>query len=790
MWLDLLLLGVPSIATLIAFYHTVIHRTSHPNEFTILGLQALPFIILIFAFIIDFDALRTVRINGSSNLPIHYRISAVWAGRSGPLLLWIAMLVLVRLWWRHISSENEVKKTIGTAGVLHCLIFFLFIIAFMLKPFSLDNSVDRSELNVFLQTDLMVIHPPIVFAFYAFCLAVGSVALEGMLNGKNPSLIHQEQLPLARAAFVSGTLGIGLGGLWAYTVLDWGGYWAWDPVETASLLPWLCTLLIVHLRMSPKVKDRESAIVWAPALGLMTGALAMHSTLVTRANGAWASVHAFVASQNGEVLANDAYIRVLSLWDSGAEGAEVVLQFIVMLVFISSATYWLGRHQAEKVLISGHEILLTSRPILGFLIVIGVLSILIHSGSLSVAILLLPSIFLMLHDRDQALLWPSIGVTILLFSRWSWHLDSIQAGLGMFLLLLPWLLGSEEDSEGESPSLSKLALHVPLAGGGSFLVLTWLLLLAEIDGSSPEAHEAFGSILIGLLSAALLIYSLRSASKFQRGAILSMGILFSISVAIYGMEIFPLPGNSDQLLTQSINRGHISRFLLVWLIFAAPPSIADLASTIRQISTRGKRKTRGERKSPSFRVLGSHMAHAGILLLLIGHVLTTTLVDRVDPSHQITLIRDEQVRHGDYIFKMTDILTTGPGDPEYDERFSIGDGFFGIQIEVFDLNGDFLGSVEPGVLRFDSADGAIRPRSEIDRIVHWSGETILILDLTQMNQIMTQAMMGELEDVDRIRLTVYDLPGSHMVWIGWAMIVLGSSLTLTRVRRNDSDESE
>ena len=99
-------------------------------------------------------------------------------------------------------------------------------------------------------------------------------------------------------------------------------------------------------------------------------------------------------------------------------------------------------------------------------------------------------------------------------------------------------------------------------------------------------------------------------------------------------------------------------------------------------------------------------------------------------------------------------------------------------------------ATKPGVLRFDSADGAIRPRSEVDRIVHWTGDTILILDLTQMNQIMTQAMMGELDDVDRIRLTVYDLPGSHMVWIGWAMIVLGSSLTLTRVRTNESDESE
>ena len=93
-------------------------------------------------------------------------------------------------------------------------------------------------------------------------------------------------------------------------------------------------------------------------------------------------------------------------------------------------------------------------------------------------------------------------------------------------------------------------------------------------------------------------------------------------------------------------------------------------------------------------------------------------------------------------------------------------------------------------MRFDSADGAIRPRSEVDRLVDWKGDTILILDLSQMNQIMTHAMMGELDDVDRVRLTVYDLPGSHLVWIGWIMIMIGSVFTLKQIRRNSFDESE
>ena len=785
MWLDLLLLGVPSFATLIAFRHTIVFRKPHPHEFSILGLQALPFLFLIIAFIVDFDLLRTVRINGSYDLPVHYRVSAVWAGRSGPLLLWIAWLSAARLWWRYILGQDKEKKRIGTGGVLHFLTFCLFFVAFLLEPFALDNSPPRSELNVFLQTDLMVIHPPIVFAFYALCLVVSSLAMEGILNETNPIEIHQDILPLARAAFFAGTLGIGLGGLWAYTVLDWGGYWAWDPVETASLLPWLSLLLLIHLRMSPKVKNRDSALVWSPVLALLTGALALHSTLVTRANGVWASVHAFVASQDSESLNNDAYMRVLSLWDSGVEGIEVLIQFFGMIILICFATVWLGRYRSDRVLVSGEETLLTARPILAFSILIGELVILSISQSLSVAVLLITIIFLMIHDRNQAVLWPSVGVVILLFSRWSWHLDSTEAGIGMVLLLLPWLLAPEDESVGKAPSLSSLSLHVPLVGGGSFLVLTWLLLLAEIDGASPQAHEAFGSILIGMLAAGLLIYSLRKAPEYQRRIVLISAIIISILATLYGVNYFPLPGNSDELLTQSINRGHISRFLMVWLIIAIPPSIVDLKSTVRKTSIARKRKT------PNLRILGSHIAHAGILLLLVGHVLTTTLVDRVDPSHQITLIRNEQIRHGDFIYEMTDITTlVRDEDPEFNDKFSVADGFFGIEINVYDTNGEFIDSVEPGVLRFDSADGAIRPRSEVDRLVDWKGDTILILDLSQMNQIMNHAMMGELQDVDRVRLTIYDLPGSHLVWIGWIMIMIGSMFTIKQIRRNYSDESE
>ena len=787
MWLDAVLIGGGLAATCLAIHHGVTNRSPHPKEFWILGVQSLPFMVLIFAFIVDYDALRLVRSHGSPDLPLHYRVSAAWAGRAGPLLLWVAWLAAVRLWWRRRPDDDSMRNRLGSGVVLHFLILMILFIALLLQPFEFDPDATRHELNVYLQTDLMVIHPPIVFSFYAFCLLVGSIALEGMINGSESHSIHEEQLPAARAAFFTGTVGIGLGGLWAYTVLDWGGYWAWDPVETASFLPWLTALLIIHVRMTPRPDGRESAMEWAPALGLLTGALAMHSTLVTRANGVWASVHAFVVSDSEVALPDDAYLRVLSLWSEGVEGAEVFLEFTIMLVLLGAATLLLARNQAERVHRSGADTLLTRRPFLAYGVLLGISVIHIRSASLSVAVIAIPVLILMIHDRVHTVLWSSVGVIIMLFSRWSWHLETIEAGIGMLLFLLPWLLAPEEDTLPQRPNVRRLSLFVPLAGGGSFLLLTWLLLLAEIDGPSPEAHEAFGAILIGLLAAGILTYSLRRSSERQRWFVLGFGLLLSVVSVWIGESYLPLPGNADQLIATSITRGDIARFLLVWLILAALPALAELVTEVNA------RSSASVHSQPTMLRLASHVAHAGILLLLIGHVLTTTLVDRVDPSHQVTLIRDEPVQHGDLIFTMRDIETSVRGEPIFDDRFNIGDAFFGIVIDVEDLDGKSLGEVRPGVLRFDAEEsGSITPRSEVDRLVMWDGDVIMILDLNQMSLIMNDGLLGGLDEVDRVRLTVYDLPGSHLVWTGWIMIVIGSMMTLNsrRLTAIQSVESE
>ena len=172
--------------------------------------------------------------------------------------------------------------------------------------------------------------------------------------------------------------------------------------------------------------------------------------------------------------------------------------------------------------------------------------------------------------------------------------------------------------------------------------------------------------------------------------------------------------------------------------------------------------------APRSRLLASHVAHLGILLLLIGHVMTTTLVDRSDPSHLVTLVKDQPIEHRGMELVFTDVHVTSSDDEDY--GYSIGDGYIGITIEVRE-DGEKVDELMPGMLRFDSF-----PRSEVDRMTGLTGDTIVVLDLVQSNDLLMSMFLGQTEEVDRVRVTVHHLPGSHLVWAGWVLVMLGGAL--------------
>ena len=114
-------------------------------------------------------------------------------------------------------------------------------------------------------------------------------------------------------------------------------------------------------------------------------------------------------------------------------------------------------------------------------------------------------------------------------------------------------------------------------------------------------------------------------------------------------------------------------------------------------------------------------------------------------------------------------------DDTYD--FAVGDGFVGVVIEVR-RDGELIDTLTPGMLRFDSPSGAINSRSEVDRITGPTGDTIVILDIFQSNDLLSSMIMGGTDDVETIRVTVHSLKGSHLVWAGWTLVMLGGVLAL------------
>ena len=761
------------LAAGISVYHILNNKifSSRANNLTFF-FQALPFLLLVYAFLFNIKSLSIVSEYGGSNLPVLYRISAVWGGRAGPLLLW-AFLMSTVTWLISIFHKHDNLLL----RILHSWILYLLFISWLLDPFSPYEGID-GELNPLLQTNLMVIHPPIVFAYYSLCIAVASIAISGIIQKLPNETIHSDLIPWARAGFFVGTLGIGLGGLWAYTVLDWGGYWAWDPVETGSLLPWLTLLLIIHTRAKSYSSANISSL---PALALMTGMLTLHATLVTRANGVWSSVHAFVGN-DASTLSQDPYLRIINISDFSPIGLEILSYLIGLIILGIFIIFHLFREQMNILLSEGDNSFFQENKILSWALLITFISISINIGASSVLFVGTSLLFLTLHSSSKKPSFQYIiaGIILMLYSNWSWSANTFQAFIGMIPFLVPWFLSDEEDFSillkpfKKTSERTRMARKIPWYGGATFLLLTWILLTVEIEGSNILAHEFYGAPLIALLAIGLTLYAWGNSVNSRNGNILIAITLFLSLFFAYISDQIYLPGDPELSVTQGISRGSLGLFILTWLIFALPPTIKQLYSTAN--STFSYRLSSNiNLNKPKLRLLGSHLAHFGILLLLTGHVLTTTMVDRTDPSHLVTLVKDQPIEHNGYEFILIDVEKFSADEDEY--PYPIGDGYIGVIIDVME-DGEKIAELSPGMLRFTTGN-SVSPRSEVDRFSTIFGDTIVILDFYQSQELLEWMTFGQSDDVDRVRVTVHSLPGSHLVWLGWSIIMLGSILSIS-----------
>src|SRR6202521_2437844 len=233
-------------------------------------------------------------------LPTAYKFSALWSGQEGSLLLWAWLLSAYGFVLR-IRHRVDMRLTAFASTILAGIqIFFLLLLNFAAPPFAIQpgaRPVDGFGLNPLLQYPEMVIHPPMLYLGYVgfsvpFAFALGAL----MMRYPGEKWIHiTRRWTMVTWLFL--TCGIFLGAHWAYSVLGWGGYWGWDPVENASLMPWLTGTAFLHSVMMQE--KRGMLKVWNMWLIFTTFMLSIFGTLLTR-SGLVSSVHAFAQSSIGD----------------------------------------------------------------------------------------------------------------------------------------------------------------------------------------------------------------------------------------------------------------------------------------------------------------------------------------------------------------------------------------------------------------------------------------------------------------------------------------------------------
>ena len=248
----------------------------------------------------------------SSDMDVGYILSAFWAGNEGSLLLWAVVLSLFGLVaMLQNRRQNQELLPYAMAIVLGVEAFFLFIVAFQSSPFARFDAipVEGQGLNPLLENPGMFFHPPTLYLGYVGFTIPFAFAMAALISKRlGPEWINStRRWTLVAWFFLS--MGNLLGAQWAYVELGWGGYWGWDPVENASLLPWLVGTAYLH---SVKIQQRRGMLkVWNMALIILTFSLTIFGTFLTR-SGVIQSVHAFGDSTLGAMFLGLLAIVVVS----------------------------------------------------------------------------------------------------------------------------------------------------------------------------------------------------------------------------------------------------------------------------------------------------------------------------------------------------------------------------------------------------------------------------------------------------------------------------------------------
>ena len=401
---------------------------------------ALQFVLVAFAFGAlasaflsnDFSVLYVSQ-HSNSLLPKPYQFAAMWGGHEGSLLLWVLLLslwtVAVAVFSRSLPLDM-VARVIGVLGLIS--VGFLLFILTTSNPFErlLPAALDGKDLNPLLQDPGLVIHPPMLYMGYVGMAVAFAFAVSALMSGRLDAAWARWSRPWTVVAWTFLTFGIGLGSWWAYYELGWGGWWFWDPVENASLMPWLVGTALIHSLMV--TEKRGSFKAWTVLLAIAAFSLSLLGTFLVR-SGVLTSVHAFASDPKRGVF---------------------VLIFLAVVV---GASLTLFAWRAPRVALGGRMELVSRESFLlanSVLLVVATAAVLLGTiypliidalnlGKLSVgppyfnavfAPLLVPTVFLIIPGSVAR--WRDANMREIAFKlRWTF------AGAVALAVLLPFVLG-------------------------------------------------------------------------------------------------------------------------------------------------------------------------------------------------------------------------------------------------------------------------------------------------------------------------------------------------------------
>src|SRR6201993_3325279 len=240
----------------------------------------------------DFSVINVFE-NSHSAKPLIYKLSGVWGNHEGSMLLWVLILslfgALVALFGGNLPARLKATVLAVQASIAVAFILFILVTSnpFLRIP---EPPFEGRDLNPILQDPGLAIHPPLLYLGYVGLSIAFSFAIAALIDGHIDAAWARWVRPWALLAWTFPTLGIAMGSYWAYYTLGWGGWWFWDPVENASLMPWLAGTALLHSAVV--LEKRDALKIWTILLAILTFSLSLIGTFLVR-SGVLVSVHTF-----------------------------------------------------------------------------------------------------------------------------------------------------------------------------------------------------------------------------------------------------------------------------------------------------------------------------------------------------------------------------------------------------------------------------------------------------------------------------------------------------------------